>query len=560
MRVGVFSWLGFLLCLLFLPLTANGEQEPNKEGVHLPVWLDHVHCPVSEADARYYLDHFEEIDGGYRIFVYYADTRTLRFSANVRDLELCGTEEYFGEYLHYHSRLENVLSSSQLYNSEGKRDGLNRFYDTEGRIQRQYPYENGKLQGVAQHFFPSGELAEKTIYKNGRRHGESKEWDEKGNLARHVSYYEGERHGQDTRYFTSDEYLGEVVSTGKYEHGRAIGPQYIYYRPGQLRQKSIYNEQGRFIQEERYNEEGLLIFKHAPADTPYGSGYKTRTYNNSGVLTGMHQASHERNWELIKHYSSKGDVIKRLERIDGRRQNSFVQPGLGGRTEYGSYFDGKPHGDFYVLNNDGERVKEGRYDKGVKVGRWVEIRENFLDRQRVVTNFNDEGERHGSKEIFLEDGALLQREHYRNGILHGEFVRYDGEVKISHGNYEDGEREGEWLVSPSLSRNRVQRGTLNNGLMVGRWETMNAHGHLIDINQLNEDGRINGRQLHFKDDGSLKMLREFVDGREHGIRVYYEGGRPSHAERYEDGHYAEDLGKVENWPERESTRHLEHGL
>lgn len=560
----------------YAPSSALALTSADNHQVNHPIWLNEQYCPVSLNDAAYYLDRFEPIEGGYQIHIYYADTATQRLQANVRKLQLC-TPQYFGNYQSFYR--DGALLEEGFYNEQSQREGWVKVYDNEGRIRREIPYqdnqvhgvystyldgslarkeevEHGRRHGLNQRFFPSGQLAQESTFKHGSRHGEFKAWSEAGNLVQHSFLYEGQRHGTYLRYFNEDEYAGETSLSAEYDKGAPVGTHRTYHKPGVLQQKRVYDDQNQITHEQRFSEDGVLIFDLYPYDTPYGAGFEERTYNEQGDLVRLTQRSNEENWNLRKRFDADGTLVERLERLNNRGHNEFVRSSWQGQMQYGSYLDGERHGEFYAVNDDGERVEEGYYEQGAKVGRWREV----TSRHEVIAHYNSQGELHGVRKVILPDGALELREHYRNGTLHGEYLHYDGDIKVAHGEYVDGTRQGPWVYSAFNSRNRVQHVHFRDGRMVGDMTTFNEHGHVIYFNQLNDEGQQHGRQLQFHNNGALEMLQEFVDGLEHGVRVYYHQGQPSHAERYEDGYYVEDLGNIEEWSSNDDTNYLKRGL
>lgn len=567
----------FLSGLLLMPFSASAVTDtPEQTQVHHPIWLNETYCPVEQSEAVYYLDQFEPTDGGFTVYLNYQATQTKRFQGNVRQLNLC-TPEYFGAYQVFYR--DGTLLEEGYYNDQGQREGWVHVFDREGRPLRDIPYQDnevhglystysegelvreeevahGRRHGANRMYFPSGQLRRDSTFKEGSRHGTLEEWDEDGNLIHQLTYREGRRHGVEKRFFSGSDQAGELRYYGEYNDGQSVGEHRDYYAPGQLRVYRQYNDDSQQTHERRYKEDGTLTYQMEPTDTPHGAGTETREYDPQGDLTRVTLQSFDEDWRLRQRYNEAGDLIERLERLNGLAVNEFVRSGWGGNLQHGQYVEGKMHGDYIAYDNDGEIVNEGTYDMGNQVGRWVERNSS----QTIITHYDDEGELHGKRETQRHDGTVILREHYQHGELHGEYTRYEGERKIIHGEYVEGQRQGQWVISPSPRNNYIQQGEFKDGIQVGRWETLNQHGHPLYINQFNERGRQHGRQLTFNANGAIEMLHEFVDGMEHGIRVFYYQGKPSHAERYDDGYFVEDLGNVEDWCVDEHTNCLKQGL
>ncbi|MCC5880308.1 MAG: hypothetical protein JJU03_10505 [Idiomarina sp.] len=551
------SLLGFMLPAQYayaLESTNSVQGEVNSQ-----VWLDNRYCPTPQGEATYYLNDFNAVDGGFAVTLNYADTHTLRLETNVRRLTFCAPE-YFGPYRSYFKTGE--LLEEGEFDEDGLRQGWVRVYDREGKLVRDIPYVDnqvhgtyttyadgivrrveevvaGERHGINRLYQANGELVRELNFVEGQRHGELKEWDSEGNLSRTATYHEGNLHGVDKRFFAD----GEIGFIGKYDHGTPVGSQRSYHKPGQLSNEQVFNDSGTRISEHRYNDAGEITYAREPVDTPHGSGVETRHYQPAGILDGVTTASDDGNWQLRKSYTAEGDVIERSERYQGRNTGSFVRRGWGRDLQYGTFKDGNLHGEYYTTNDDGEVMSKGEYDRGTKVGRWVER----TDYQKVVEHYNDRGELDGMREEFNAEGDLVVREQYADGVLHGDYLRYSDEQLVAKGEFVAGKREGDWVISLFYAGGLIQHGHYVNDKQVGRWTLYDEYGHRRAINQYNDEGQLHGRQLEFAGNGSLRMLKEYRAGREHGIRVYYHHGSAHGRSRYEDGYYVEDIDDNIDW-------------
>lgn len=62
---------------------------------------------------------------------------------------------------------DNGNKSVEYTQKDGKRDGVDRFYNQDGSIRYEYTYKDGVLDGVSTFYYDSGALYSKTIYANG---------------------------------------------------------------------------------------------------------------------------------------------------------------------------------------------------------------------------------------------------------------------------------------------------------------------------------------------------------------------------------------------------------
>lgn len=62
---------------------------------------------------------------------------------------------------------DNGTKSVMYTLKDGKRDGVERFYNHDGSIRYEYTYKAGVLDGTAKFYYDSGALYTKTIYAHG---------------------------------------------------------------------------------------------------------------------------------------------------------------------------------------------------------------------------------------------------------------------------------------------------------------------------------------------------------------------------------------------------------
>ena len=545
------------------PVVAGEEaahaQQATERSLTATMWLDNRYCVTTQQDATYYLADYSDTEGGFAVTLHYADTNSRRLEANIRNLSFCDVK-YFGEYRSYF-RTGELLEQGE-FDEDGLRQGWVEVFDRDGEYVRRIPYVNdmvhgtyttyhegnvlrveevaeGERHGSNKLYFANDNLRRDVNYQNGQRHGQLREWDPDGNLIHVADYYEGQLHGKRERFFES----GELRSTAEYEHGTTMGEHLDYSAPGKLSSKRIFDQDGQRIAERRYDGNGDLNYAQEPTDTPHGPGRETRHYQPAGKLSSVNIVDDEQNWQLRKSFDENGEVTERTERLHGRRIGDFVRRGWGRDLQYGTYKDDNLHGRYYTTNDDGEVMTEGEYDRGVKIGRWVER----TDYHTIIEHYNDDGELDGMREEYDANGKLLERAHYADGTLHGHFLKYSGEQVVADGEFVDGKREGDWIISLYYSGGATQHGRYDNDKQVGLWKIYDHHGHRTGIQQFNGDGERHGRQLEFESNGALRMLQEYQDGVEHGIRVYYHYGEAYGKARYEDGYHVEDLDDEDVW-------------
>ena len=92
---------------------------------------------------------------------------------------------------------------------------VEKWYDPNGQLEREAPYENDKIHGVIKGYYGNGQLEIETPYENGKKHGVEKEYRDNGQLSRETPYENWEKHGVEKVYDENGQLKEEVV----YENG-----------------------------------------------------------------------------------------------------------------------------------------------------------------------------------------------------------------------------------------------------------------------------------------------------------------------------------------------------
>lgn len=82
----------------------------------------------------------------------------------------------------------------------GEKDGKVEWYYPEGVVSASYEYRQGKIDGIVEYFYLDGPRRSTTEYKDNQRHGEHQEFYESGQLKVFGQYHEGEQSGVWTYY------------------------------------------------------------------------------------------------------------------------------------------------------------------------------------------------------------------------------------------------------------------------------------------------------------------------------------------------------------------------
>lgn len=168
------------------------------------------------------------------------------------------------------------------------------------------------------------------------------------------------------------------------------------------------------------------------------------------------------------------------------------------------------------VEND-ECIYEGNYVEGIKHGVW-NIRYPSGEKRATVKYSYDSPD--GEWKTFFKNGKLKSLETYRDGVLSGPVIYYDGEGNIlKKANYINGLLDGE-LVFYS-GKNKIDTvANFKNGKLYGNIELYSNGKIQLEGNYLNNK-RVSLWKLYYKT-GDLKVTLPYIDGMKTGKSVIYD--------------------------------------
>ena len=78
--------------------------------------------------------------------------------------------------------------TSSVHISNGVKDGIESWYDTQGRVIQQVPYVNGRIHGTHAAFYPNGDKMITYTYKYGMKNGYAFAYNPDGTVSKKVKY------------------------------------------------------------------------------------------------------------------------------------------------------------------------------------------------------------------------------------------------------------------------------------------------------------------------------------------------------------------------------------
>lgn len=275
---------------------------------------------------------------------------------------------YNGKYEEYEY---NKLKCNGTY-KDGRKHGVFKIYNSEGRIKEEKSYKEGKLDGAHKTYYTTGKVEREVNYRNGKQDGKELAYDPDGTLRRDHTYKDGKQVGKQFTFLKGTyelhetEYYNEYgQKDGEYSSIFTFGLPHVlgHYKNGQKDGRWIeITESGDTLVIETYangREEGL----HVSYDSNTGAR-KREFYMKADRKDGLFREYNPENGELIY------EATYQFDRLNGKERRLVVT----NRYDYweiSNYINGRQTGPFesrYVKN---DRVREvGEYRNGRKIGRW----------------------------------------------------------------------------------------------------------------------------------------------------------------------------------------------
>lgn len=271
----------------------------------------------------------------------------------------------------YEEHVYNKLKCEGVY-KEGRKNGVFKMYDDEGRVKEEKSYKEAKLDGAHKTFYTSGKLEREVNYRNGKQDGKELAYEFDGTLRRDHTYKDGKQVGKQFSFLKGTYELYETVyynelglKDGDYSSIFTFGLPHVlgHYKNGQKDGRWIeIAESGDTLVIETYvngREEGL----HVSFDPDTGAR-KREFYLKGDRKDGLFREYNPDNGELIY------EATYQHGRLHGKERR-LVSTNRYDYWETSTYTNGRQSGPFesrYVKN---DRVREvGECLNGRRIGRW----------------------------------------------------------------------------------------------------------------------------------------------------------------------------------------------
>jgi|GEM_PF-2423703 len=415
-----------------------------------------------------------------------------------RDGEIDGEAR---KYLH-----GEIYTTTEYEN--GKREGIHSQY-VQGKLRRTEEYHDDQLDGLTKQFSigSTPALTSRGEYRHGKAHGWMRQY--RGGVAiSEVHYVDGKQDGP-ARYW-HDKRADQLRELSHYRAGKRVGEQIVrrYDAADRVTVEVILDANSDPITKTEYN--------------PETGQPKSRVRHTTGA--------DDKPRKIHEYFNDDGDLYTRITRFPGQAHEIEVRFDTDGQLTYrrelrgthrvGRYFETYSPGHTIDIpyDNAGRRdgvqietiddkpVRSTTWVQGKRDGRFYEIASNGL---RSEGQYVD-GQRDGVFRVTAGD-QLIESTHYDHGIRDGENVLYaDNGAVLDKGRYVDGVKHGAWIESGRGTRR--WQGTYDNGERVGSWQAVNQWGYPVETGDYDTDGQRSGLWTMFDDDGRLKACPLYRDG------------------------------------------------
>ena len=141
---------------------------------------------------------------------------------------------------------------SLVYNN-GKLDGVQRTYFSNGKIRKISTYKDGLAEGAQITYNAAGLKESELSFKAGKKNGTWNYYFDSGKIARTEDWKDGKKNG----VFVSYDELGKVLSTEKYAADLPVGLHQTFYADGKLNYSCTYTNKGEKVEEFVVDEYGV---------------------------------------------------------------------------------------------------------------------------------------------------------------------------------------------------------------------------------------------------------------------------------------------------------------
>jgi antitoxin component YwqK of YwqJK toxin-antitoxin module len=435
------------------------------------------------------------------------------------------------------------------------------FYHENGVVRTKGSYLKTNKTGTWEYFNSYAVLTSSVAYNSeGLIDGKVLSYHDNGKIKSIEEYKNDMMDGYVENFYEN----GQLSSHGWYSEDEPVGPWIYYYRDGTKKTEQYFLENEIHGEVKYYNNLGLLdevsyyyngTFEGAAQYDTLGNIIgKSMLKDGAGTIKYYYQnkslngASDYLGANLhgkVEWYYSDGKIISKGERHNDEKVGTWTYYHRNGKvSSSGKYVDGLEEGEWIWYYENGEiDVK-----KTFRFGNTEGIRYSYYDNGKIqseINHFNDE--RHGKATYYDPNGEIQLERYYVNGILTG--YSYLGKDKkmlpMIPFDIKIGKMEAYfWNGQKSYEAN------LPNGIYQGATTYYSLNGQPVK-SYIYEDDMENGLSKEYHTNGKIKSEINVSDDQNHGLTtVYYPSGKVKSKENYILGelygwaYYYDETGKL----------------
>ncbi len=365
------------------------------------------------------------------------------------------------------------LKSKELY-LNGQMEGVSYYYNKLGYLEFLYNYKNGIKDGEARQFNKDSIVIALLKYYKGyridlervnrydnqkKRHGKWIDFFSNGNIQYEYTYFKGVLHGIYREY----DITGKKIAEKRYVNGKVFVPKTEDKIVLKAKVKKSYYPNGK-IQFEGAFLKDMPVGIHKEYDAN-GNLSKVKEYTSQSILLG----------EGLFDENSKRTGVWRL--YDEYWEYYYAK---------GSYKDGLRTGEWVYFYSDGSKEMEGYFNKDKPDREWI---------------------------WYYKNGNKKRVENYLSGKLEGEYIEFDSaENVILQGEYFDDVRIGKWVYNVG---DIIEEGNYELGEKDGNWTHYYSNTGKIRFTGYYKKGDPDKTHKWYYPNGNIEMFGDYRIGKKH---------------------------------------------
>lgn len=183
-----------------------------------------------------------------------------------------------------------------------------------------------------------------------------------------------------------------------------------------------------------------------------------------------------------------------------------------------NFKNGTLNGKNYTFHDDGSNRSISTY-KDNNIQHYISYHANGkIEEERL---YDENGKRHGKAVTYNKEGVVVEEAYFEHGSYHGKKTEMDKNGYRTIETYNQGSLEGE-LLKLYPNGNKQEEGIYNtNHKKDGKWTTWYDNGKIKMVEHY-LDGKLHGKKQTYDEEGLPRIIEEYADGKLHGKRIEYD--------------------------------------